>query len=62
VTLPAGSVTLVVRPRPSTWYWVIKFNPPPEGVLQPEGRFWNSLVLVVSTSVMVSVTAPVAWS
>jgi hypothetical protein len=57
-----GSVSFTVCPRESTAIRVIRCRPPPEGVVQPAGRFMKSLVLVVSTSVIVLVTAPVAWS
>jgi hypothetical protein len=59
---PAGSVTLVARPRPSTSNVVFRCKPPPDGVDQPVGRAVKSLVWVVWTSTIDLVTAPVPMS
>ncbi len=62
VRLPLGSMSSVVRPMLLTAIWVIRCRPPPVGVAQFKGKFWKSPVRVVSTSVIVFTTAPVAGS
>src|SRR5262245_35964083 len=62
VTFPVGDVSSVVRPSPSSWYVVVRWSPPPGGVVQPLGRLANVPIWLVSTSWIVFVTPPVIGS
>src|SRR5262245_30263183 len=60
--LPLGAVIFVGLESASSSYEVVRCKPPPEGVLQPEGKFAKVEVCVVSTSSITLIRPPVMSS